>query len=156
METYEIVITGLSVIIVAMMSLTAWITGKSIEATRGSIPAELTPVLELLVLGGLHLSRRTETEVDDAAMERVARSLGYEVSFTEAGIVLKRAPTMRDVTSRIYGSSAARAPGNVGGRVGVQDGADFAAINAERGMIPGAKETDLQEAPKGPVEAPKG
>jgi hypothetical protein len=134
MEWFEIVITWLGIIVVAILLLNGWITGKSIEASRGSIPKEAMGLLELLVMGGLQLSRLTETTADDMAMERVARVLGYEIETTSGGLLLKRTPTMGEVDSAMYKDST-----------GAQGRADPPVMEA---VNPGAKLTDLQEIPK--------
>ncbi len=140
MEWFEIVITWLGIIVAALLLLNGWIAGKSIEASRGSIPKEAMGLLELLVMGGLQLSRLTETKADDAAMERVARVLGYEIETTSGGLLLKRTPAMAETA---VGKFRAAEP------VGFSR-----TQNEERGLIEGAKLTDLQEMPKAPHPNP--
>ncbi len=134
MEWFEIVITWLGIIVVALLLLLAWISGKSIDATRESIPKEAMGLLELLLVGGLQLSRLTETKADDMALERVARILGYEIETTSGGLLLKRTPTMGEADSAMYKDST-----------GAQGRADPPVMEAARS---GAKLTDLQEIPK--------
>ncbi len=134
MEWFEIVIVWLGTLLAAMMVLNGWITGKSIEAVRSSIPKEAMGLLELLLVGGLQLSRLTETKADDMALERVARILGYEIETTSGGLLLKRTPTMGEADSAMYKDST-----------GAQGRADPPVMEAARS---GAKLTDLQEIPK--------